>query len=58
MQLEENVAQRTRELQKALLELSVAHAKLQDINLDGLTQLRNRLYFDESLSPRVGTGGA
>ena len=47
--LEENVAQRTQELQKALLELSVAHAKLQDIStLDGLTQLRNRRYFDES----------
>ncbi|OZG72560.1 hypothetical protein BTA51_15710 [Hahella sp. CCB-MM4] len=49
--LEENVRTRTLELQSALEELSAANAKLKMLNtIDGLTQVRNRRHFDETLA--------
>jgi diguanylate cyclase (GGDEF)-like protein len=49
LELEANVEMRIQELKYALGELSAANAKLQDLStLDGLTQLRNRRYFDEA----------
>lgn len=46
--LEQNVEQRTRELDKALRSLSAANNKLKDLShIDALTRVKNRAYFDE-----------
>ncbi len=51
LKLEDNVRQRTIELQSALEELSSANSKLRLLNtIDGLTQVRNRRHFDEILA--------
>ncbi|WP_169334444.1 sensor domain-containing diguanylate cyclase [Hahella ganghwensis] len=49
--LEENVRARTLELQDALEELSTANTKLKMLStIDGLTQVRNRRHFDETVA--------
>jgi len=48
--LEKQVQKRTLELEKAFEELSYSNAKLTELcTIDGLTQVRNRRYFDEMM---------
>ncbi len=48
--LEHQVEVRTQELQTALVELSKANVRLQEMcTIDGLTQVHNRRFFDEKL---------
>ena len=50
VELEQQVLERTKELQKALGELSSANIRLQEMcTIDGLTQVHNRRFFDEKL---------
>lgn len=53
-QLEQRVAQRTRELDDALIQLSAANAALQEKNRqDGLTGVKNRRFFDEQIITEI-----
>lgn len=53
-QLEQRVAQRTQELDEALSQLSAANAALWEKNqLDGLTGVKNRRFFDEQLTAEI-----
>ena len=48
--LERQVKERTIELERAFEELSYTNAKLEELcTIDGLTQVRNRRYFDETI---------
>jgi len=54
-ELEEEVSERTEELQNALSRLSDAHIILQDLTtIDAVTGIRNRQYFDDMLAQEWG----
>ena len=49
-ELEERVQSRTRDLEKALNELSIANVELNNLRtIDSLTQINNRTFFDETI---------